>query len=462
MRVGSLLALVLIVYAAFATRTYYWDGVLDALNIESVAGGETSPAVLFHPNHLLYSALGYVLYRAAGSSLRAITVLQILNILASAATASLLYTIAKRITKSDLTALFCLILFAFGATWWKFSIDADPYIISVLLLLAAFWFATESPPRIWRAAICHTLAMLFHELAIFAYPAILAAILLQSTTKKARDCALYTLTTAGSVAAAYWVCYSQSDHRMYPTLFTWLTSYASDSSFTRSLRELVNPYLTSYLKLFVGGRFSLIRDYFSAVSGLALAICVASLASTVVLFRRDGASAYPDRRQRILLWIWLTPYAIFLACWDPGSAFHKLFVWPPIVLLIGAYVGRKKASIAIAIAIAAWNFGAFIYPHSHTSADPVLVLAEKIDRELPKNAVIYYSAFSPDDWYLDYFAPGRKWIKLTSVSDLTSTPGPVCLDTTALATYKPAIDSGPKWHLINKQHNIRLECLKAR
>ena len=54
---------VLAVYVLLLTRSHYWDGVLFSLYIEKVARGEMSSSVLFHPNHLLYSAGGFVLYQ---------------------------------------------------------------------------------------------------------------------------------------------------------------------------------------------------------------------------------------------------------------------------------------------------------------------------------------------------------------------------------------------------------------
>jgi hypothetical protein len=464
-----LLALLLTVYAAFPARTYYWDGVLFALNIESVAQGHASPALLIHPNHLLYSAFGYVLYRAVlacGLMLRAIAVLQFFNMLASTAAAALLYRIAKRVTDSARSALFCATLFAFGATWWKFSTDADAYIVTVLLLLFAIFFVFQDPPRLVLAALCHTAAMLFHQLAIFAYCAILAAILLDRRWPKRKRlwvCGAYIFGTGACVAAVYWICYSQADHSTYPSLARFVASYASDSGFTRSFGQILNSYLTSYGRLFVGGKLSLAREYFSVVSCAAFVLCLAALGFAVGRFRRAGAEASTqvDRRTKIVLWAWLLPYLMFLASWDPGSAFHKLFVWPAIVLALGLYLplrgARVNAWVAIAIAMAAWNFGAFVYPHSHASADPVLVLAQKLNRELPKNATIYYAAFSPDDWYLDYFAPGRNWIKLIGAPP----PGPFCLDTTALTALAPGGDPTRGWKLVNSQHNIRLECFSS-
>jgi hypothetical protein len=485
-----LLIAIAILYAAFLTRTYYWDGVLFSLQIEGLHRGELSHAILFHPNHLLYSALGYVLYSAAlacGFNTRAIAVLQILNIAVSVAAGFLIFALSKRITNSSSIARFCWLLFAFGATWWKFSTDADSYILSVFFLILAIIFVLESPSRTIPAALCHSAAMLVHEIAIFTYPPVVAAIALDSRRSKANrfwTCTAYLLSTAASVGAAYYLCYSQMNQDTYPSLFAWVTSYASDSGFTHSFAQITHSYLASYIKLFLGGRVSLIRDYFSIPVCLSLALSFALLVSALVLFRRARAGPPGNQNSRALfiLWAWFLPSAIFLASWDPGSAFHKLFVWPSIVLLIGTYIASRDrfrpriyAFQAFAGAIAAWNFGAFIYPHSHASADPVLMLAQTIDRQLPSNAIVYYRVLDPDDWYLEYFAPGRTWSPLPPAKSWqqqlrSSAAGPVCLETTALDELEknspphslilPNIDSERRWDLVKGGHNIRLECLK--
>ncbi len=98
----------------------------------------------------------------------------------------------------------------------------------------------------------------------------------------------------------------------------------------------------------------------------------------------------------------------------------------------------------------------------------MLVLAEAVDRQLPKNAVVYYKALDPDDWYIEYFAPGRRWIPLPlRVDEATLRSGasaPVCFETTALSQFsgsefRESMDPRLKWDLVNKRHNIRLECL---
>ncbi|MGA8027821.1 MAG: hypothetical protein WB992_11800 [Bryobacteraceae bacterium] len=477
-----------VLYLLFLTRTYYWDGVLFALQIESVRRGELPAAILFHPNHLVYSAFGYVLYSAAsifGLHARAITILQIFNAALSTMAGYALDVLAKRLTGCSLVAAFCWLLFATGATWWKFSTDADSYIVSVFLLILTMSFLFENRPNLVAAAACHTTAMLFHELAVFTYVPVLAAIAWDSErSKRARwwTSIAYMAGTGSVVGGVYLLAYVYANHAAYPTLFAWVTSYASDSGFTHSVRQIVSSYLSSYLKLFVGGKLALIRDYFSVTVCLSLAIALGTLVWAVLSLRRPqfDSQTRVDRRAEPVLWVWLLSYAVFLGSWDPGSAFHKLFVWPSIVLLAGLAIAkrtrlleRRRAFLALALAIGAWNFAAFIYPHSHASADPVLVLAETIDRQLPKQANIYYRVLDPDDWYLEYFAPGRFWSPINVASSRAYTGlvyparGPVCFETTALdildkdPIFTSQIDPSRRWDLVNARHNIRLECLNG-
>jgi hypothetical protein len=469
---------ILLLYFLLPTRTYYWDGVLFSLVIENVHQGRVPAVALFHPNHLIYNAAGYGVYSAALTmwpSIRALTVLQISNAVASILAGYILFLLAKRLSNAPWLPILCWLLFAFGATWWKFSTDADSYVVSVLLLLCCALWLLRPKPRIFPAALCHATAMLFHELAIFTYVPVLAFILIGERRRISEKLALavsYCAGTGGIVAIAYLLCYRAVDHRAYPTLASWIASYASDASFTHSISD-VGRYFGSYLKLFGGGKLPLIREFFGFPECAALVIAAALLVAAIRLLKRpriaEGAQVH--RRALMFWWTWLIAFAIFLGVWDPTSAFHKLFVWPAIVLLLGGYLEssrycreRIRAFIAFAATLGAWNFAAFIYPHSHAAADPVLMLAQKIHRELPYDATVFYRVLDPDDWYLEYFAPGREWRNLPpdwNVKALfASTSGPVCLETTALEGFRGAVDTTRKWDLVSGSHNVRLECLR--
>src|SRR4026209_710560 len=88
-----LMVAIALVYLTFPTRVYYWDGIVFAQAIEDAA--RLSPS-LVHPHHLIYTFGGYIFYKlllALGFNLRAVTALQILNCLLSAACAGVLFSI---------------------------------------------------------------------------------------------------------------------------------------------------------------------------------------------------------------------------------------------------------------------------------------------------------------------------------------------------------------------------------
>ncbi|HEU5132344.1 MAG TPA: hypothetical protein VFT26_09585, partial [Pyrinomonadaceae bacterium] len=128
-----------VIYLLFPTRVYYWDGIVFAQAIEDAARLNAS---LVHPNHLIYNFVGYLFYKllsSLGAQIRAVTALQILNCLLSAMCARILFSILMSTLRSLYLAVCLTLLFAFSATWWKFSTDANAYVPSVLFLLISFY-----------------------------------------------------------------------------------------------------------------------------------------------------------------------------------------------------------------------------------------------------------------------------------------------------------------------------------
>ncbi len=467
-------------YLCFLTATHYWDGVLFSLYIEKASEGLLPRAILFHPNHLLYSGFGYLVYNllhSFGLTVRSLTALQIVNVLASVLCATAIFRLCTRLFRSSELSVSCTLLFALGATWWRFSTDADSYILAVFFLLAAVASVLGAKPHLVGAGVWLTSAMLFHQLAIFGYVPLLVALWHEPRTRaeRLRRALAFVSATGACVATAYYIAYAFTHPGSSPQSFlAWVTSVSNDTKTTSSLEQLVVSNLSSYLKLFGGGKIGLLRDFVSPPVVLALIFSVGCVATGVArLFRRQPTPQMGrpemDRSTYLVLGSWIAAYLIFLSWFEPGNAFYKLFVWPPAVLLIGAYLNRKSSSIVdafrwFALGLAGWNFAAFIYPHSQIRADPVLSLAKRIDQELPKSATVYYKALSPDDWYLEYFAPGRSWQPLPPASEIRPATGrePVCFETTALPYVQAEINPSLRWSLVNGQHNIRLECAQPK
>ena len=445
LRAGAALA-ALAVYLAVPTRNYYWDGVSFAQTIEDAG----RLATLLHPNHLVYNVLGWAAYHALGGAVRALYVLQAIDAAFAALAVFLLFGILARTWKSERAALLGTALFAFSGTWWRFATDADAYIPSVALLLACATLLLRDRPRPVALALLHTGAMLLHQLAFWFFPAALYALWWRSARRAAAVyAALAGALTLGAYAAA-WRASSTSG------FWAWMTSHASDASFSFGLVRNTAITLRSWFQLFAAGRPSLVR-FTSPLTILLLAlcaVCLLALARALPGVRWRPIIRHPELFRFALLW--LASYALFLFFWLPHNTFYKLFALPAIVLLAASCWQPGRAAAPAVALLALSNLTFAILPYSHPSANPAIAFALDLQAE----GIVYFQDFNTDDWFARYFNPRTQWkpLETTAAIEADLRAGrTVWLDTTALdrlaaAGYAPR---GEWRQLVNSRHRIR-------
>ncbi|HEU4478629.1 MAG TPA: hypothetical protein VFR80_08930 [Pyrinomonadaceae bacterium] len=497
-----LIALALI-YLAFPTKNYYWDGVAFAQAIEDAPGIDSS---LLHPNHLIYNLVGYIFYRsirAFGFNIRALSALQILNSVLGAICALILFQILKRALRSVYLATTLTLLFALSATWWKFATDADSYVSSILFLLFSFYLILPgNRSRPFLVALTFSAAMLFHQLAVFFYPVAVAGLLLQSVSKgKQRflDPLEFTLVSFTMTAAAY--CYSYylitgtfNLHRFVQ----WITDFSPDVSFSFNLWSNFFYTLRGHFRLFFGGRFNAIAELINPMVIVLMAILAVSfvvfLYKVIRTFPRSLnkpkchwiASLRRDPQLRALLLlaaIWTFVYLAFLFVWLPQNTFYRLFYLPALILIVGIILatceqpdpGRRHYRLAWLVTILALlNFLFLIFPYSHTQKHPPLAFALEMNRVWPDHTIVYYGSANSDNSLVRYFNQGTKWKKLElenaqqleqDLRDATAKGIDMWLETSAIdqLTNSPGGSEWLKSHvneetqraLVTKAHNIR-------
>ena len=193
------LAVPLAVYLLLPTRNYYWDGVAFAINVEK----QLPLRDTLHPNHLIYTAAWVCLYHAAlliGLKTRVLFLMQFVNSLLAGAGVALLYRALRRRAVRPNGAIAGALAFAFAATWWRFSTDADAYIPSLFLLLCANDLL-ETRRSVVLAGLTHAAAMLFHELAFLYLPIALWRL------KEPKKAVSYGACSLGPSAVAYALAY---------------------------------------------------------------------------------------------------------------------------------------------------------------------------------------------------------------------------------------------------------------
>lgn len=444
-----LLIVTVAIYLLFPTRVYYWDGIVFAQAIEDAA--RLSPS-LVHPNHLIYNFAGYLFYkllRALGADIRAVTALQILNSLLSVLCARVLFSILMDTLRSFYFSICLTVLFAFSATWWKFSTDANAYIPSVLFLLISFYLVLPGrKPRPLLTAFTFFLAMAFHQLAILMFPVLALGVYLQdrlTLKRQALDAVYFSLVAAALIVTAYaGLFYLASGTFDLTRLIRWAVSYSPDADTKFNLWSNLQYSLRGEVRLFFGGRFNLLRGLWNpAIVVLLLCLVGAILVFIFNLLKNLRVTKLPlETRQKtalLLSLLWVAIYLVFLFFWLPQNTFYRVFYLPALILLLGFALSSVKdtrtetrALAAFVSAVALANFLFLIYPSSHTEKYPPLAFALQMNREWPAGTVIYYGAENSDEQLIRYFNPGTRWQQLRSPAPEITNESATWLETTAI------------------------------
>ncbi|HEY3578970.1 MAG TPA: hypothetical protein VGK82_00430 [Pyrinomonadaceae bacterium] len=443
----ALLLGLLALYLAFPTKAYYWDGVVFAQAIEDVASGSTPTISLAHPNHLVYSFAGYFFYRLLlglgfGAELRAITALQILNSIFSAGSATILFLILRETFRSTYLPACMTLLFAFSATWWKFSTDANAYIPSVFFLLLCFYLVLPGRrSRPLSCALCFFAAMCFHELAVIAVPVFALGIYLQDSAlareRRLRNAVIFAVVSVVLIVGAYALAfYFATGSLNIARLLHWSASYSPDADTRFAFWSNLGYSLRGQVRLFFGGRLNLLRGLMNPFIVLLVALFAIAvlwllegvLANLLTLKRRlrdvrlSGQPKYVRllSQQKIVLLlaiVWAVVYLVFLFFWLPQNTFYRLFYLPAIIILLGLALSRvptaasRRRFVTAAFVVAAGlaNFLFLIYPYSHVEKYPPLEFALEMNREWPAGTVIYYGSQNSDEALVRYFTKGTEW-----------------------------------------------------
>ena len=426
---------ILAIYLLWPTQNYYWDGIGFAQTIEDASSLNPS---LLHPNHLIYTAAGYLEYRllrAAGLTMRSLTVLQWTNMLLSTAAAYLLFTMLLECGGSLYLSTSLTLLFSFSATWWKFSTDANSYVPSVFfLLLGCRWLLPRRSSRPVALALAHTLAMLFHQLAALFFPAAVCGLFLQNRSSGRRQTVSAVLQYSGIAFACTLAAYFAGFHWQQQSLdwvafLRWLTAHSPEVSFSFDPWANTVYSLRGHVRLLLGGRIAAVLGQREPAT-MALSLVSLALVSVWVFQtfrhragwgRRRVAECAANARQRPLLGllsVWVAAYLVFLFFWLPGNTFYRLFYFPALVLLGGLLLAswegrgetaRKSRLGLLAAAVAVFNLAFYIIPNSRVESNPPLDFALRMRRVWNRETLIYYREFNTDNWTIRYFNPETSW-----------------------------------------------------
>ena len=503
MLLATVFAVAFLSYVLLLTKTYYWDGIFFAQTIENAPRLNAS---LIHPSHLLDMVLQYVIYHAVlatGLQPRALTVMQVSNCVFAAVAACVFFRICLESFKSLYVALVSTALFAFSATWWKFSTDANSYILAVLLLLFCCYLALpQREPRPFVLAIVHALAMFIHQLSVLFFPVAIAALVFQCRGMprhvQINYVAKYVLTMVPLTVLVYFSMFYLATGSLSVRGFaTWVTYFSPEHGFTFSVWGNLVHTLRSQGRIFLGGRAALVRDLWGpviltmvVVSLFVVLAFFASILRRVSELRLVVTTAMRERTKfrsltRLCI-IWAIVYIVFLFFFIPQNTFYRLFYLPALMILAGTFLAtierapnhvRRYRAALFAAAVFLSNLTLSQYPSTQVRANPPLQHALTLNQTWPTGTTVYFASANSDNLLVRYFNPASVWVEASAevltrdVSALPPSGRAGWLETSlidqleATAEGKAWLDAHtlvrPEYELVNSKHRIRFRKLNA-
>jgi hypothetical protein len=441
-----LISICLIAYLGTLTSDYYWDGITFALQIEKVASGEQGPRLLFHQNHLLFNAVGYLIYQmsdAIGFNTRALYLLQVTNTFTGVLAVGILFKTAERIIGNSYVAFVAAAGFAVSAVWWKIATDANAYSLSILLMLLCISNLFSTRPRWYLAGLALAGAMLIHQLASLVYPATVVAVFSSKAIEhKARFAIRMSSTAWLFCISIYYVCAVVLHNIINPLdVLKWATS--NPSGVTPSLNPIQGLLLLPRINLdsIIGHRFGLFAsephyvELLFAVSALvAIVMLVVSAARKTGLreiLRSLSISSLQTNKQwgqnSPVLATWIGAYVIFLVFWEPWQVYYRAFYIPAVALLVALLLSNyhcnaNRTSGVAALAVCTLmlvNFAFYIGPLTRPNANKLIAEARNANNVWDENTVIYFADRKEADTTFEYFNDKTRWRRLRLVNQLS-------------------------------------------
>ena len=399
------------------TLTLYWETRTHANTFDAISYanqfGRLYPRTgdlhwLFHPHHLLFNALGYVLWQAAqsfGYRGGSLVVLQSLNAVLGAAGIAVYYlTLRRLLQRSRWLPLLIALGLAVSFGYWICATDGRVNMPSGFLLLCTFAVLCRlmQTPRTNLAALVGVLsgiAVLFHESAgLFVIvglagvwlgeddPILLPAAMLRLRRQMV---AVFLLCWAATTLLPYFCVGVFALHLHSVTSFRHWTSEYSELGWWWDFHILHNIRLDLYAfrhAAFVeppgkAGTFHLSRHiplalsrlYFVTLLGWFVAVYAFCMALPL-LWRSH------NRRLMVVCIVWIVVYGAFFTVWSPG---YFVF-WVPVLIPTGvmlalslAHYRARRGGLTANWLLGAWivlyatlNAQASIFPHLAPGTDP--------------------------------------------------------------------------------------------
>ncbi len=395
---------------------------------------------LFLPRYPIYLPIGkslYLLLSWMGFTFSAHDALAGLSMISSAAAVVLSYHLCYRwldMSKVGAAGTSLLLLFSWG--FWRYSVEAELYAPSTLLLAILMWllFRIREQPYgsgnlWWQAVAVGLLAILFYKPNSIPVLVCLPWILSTRKDRWKKPVRLIGCMFAGMLAAYFLLGWFSPDYDMYDyiaggatvtggnPLVSLLVILSNQLSFLWIFSlDFLSSAATGIWPEKVLSEEMYLQNALTVPPWMLLALVILTLGYTLVLLtiNRKGIRSLLHAAWSRVLIAWILLYAIMLLSLDPVSAEPWIMIQLPLVFLAGSILfeaapspGRRLMAIPVIILIFINNLVGGMLLIADEKYDYIHLRGEGLAGEVTNNDVILTFGPGTMEAYLAWQYPAR-------------------------------------------------------
>lgn len=300
---------------------------------------------LFHPHHLLYNLLGYLLYNAFKfTGLGSLKLLSLANSIFGIFTLALIFLIIKS-HKDSVSATFSTLIIGFLYSFWYYSTSVEVNMPALLFLFIALYLLIVKPRSKTNSIAIYmfiSIGVLFHQLLILSL-----APLLIFDIRRYRSFAksiLYALPGLGIMALTYIIVgISKAPEKSISGLYKWLTLYSHYGQWGKIKTENLITGLWGITKTIFGGDnlrqvfYNGQLSWLNVIYVIAVVIVTVGMAwlllTSIMLFWRQRS------QQGWLILGNIFIFGVFALWWAPSD--DGFWLYPIVLVLLFTFRGTK-------------------------------------------------------------------------------------------------------------------------
>ncbi len=397
-----LLVSMVCVYLLWPNKCFLFDSLDYAY---SVREGQN----LFHPHHLLYNGLGYLLYKIVSAwGIGIFDILIWLNSMVGGLIVFLSYRILRKAGTAPIFSVLCSLSIGLCGEFWRNAVTVVPWHLSLLFSALTFYLAAFHIRAGWKTilllSLTTSLSCLFHQTGLFLIICVLPFFIKERLMLRY---AVYTGTSGLICLLVYYLAvWSQGSIGQFTDIIDWtlLSTNNMDIYGYHGLRHMVHYIpvgiirmffpLDLFTKLFMGKEPITIM----VIAALSMVFLYFIGLSLLILGLRNNLKRLSTFRLALVLWI--LPLAVLASLWAPNEQSEWFKITVPLFLFIGIYSDSLRRNLVIMticlLTLFLVNFVYNIYPNSKEENYDALKVANTLLMNGVSNSDLLLGNFCPE------------------------------------------------------------------